>query len=109
MSNKPTELHIGTPKAYDSSAKKATIWLQSVLFYLNVNADIYNTDAKKITITLFFMRKGAALSWAATFHNSAIFGSISNMEIFTDFVLKFETSFKHYNTTGNAVAWLSTK
>ena len=31
------------------------------------------------------------------------------MEIFTDFVLKFETSFKHYNTTGNAVAWLSIK
>ena len=109
MSNKPTELCIGIPKAYDGSAEKATIWLQSILFYLNVNADVYNTDIKKIAFALSFMIKEAALSWAATFHNFAISGSVINMGTFTYFVLKFKTSFKHYDSTGNAVTWLSIK
>ena len=109
MSNKPTKLCISIPKAYDSSAEKATIWLQSILFYLNVNANVYNTDTKKIAFALSFMTKGATLSWAATFCNSAISGSIINMGTFADFALKFETFFKHYDTTGNAVTWLSTK
>ena len=47
-----------------------------MLFYLNVNADIYNTDTKKFTFALSFMTKGAALFWAAIFHNSAISGSV---------------------------------
>ena len=37
------------------------------------------------------------------------FPQLCYMGTFTDFVLKFETSFKHYDTTGNTIAWLSTK
>ena len=76
---------------------------------MSINGDVYNTDSKKITFALSFMTKEAALSWAATFHDSTISGSIINIGTFTDFVLKFETSFKHYDITGNAVTWLSTK
>ena len=76
---------------------------------MSINGDVYNTDSKKITFALSFMTKEAALSWAATFHYSTISGSIINIGTFTDFVLKFETSFKHYDITGNAVTWLSTK
>ena len=31
------------------------------------------------------------------------------MGTFSDFVTKFETTFKHHDTTGNTIAWLSTK
>jgi len=64
---KPVELHIGTPEAFDRSYEKATQWLNSVLFYLAVNEEVYNSDAKKITFTLSYMTKGPAFTWATTF------------------------------------------
>ena len=51
MTAKPKELHIAMPEHYDRSYAKTLPCLTSVLFYIKVNEDIYNTDVKKIAFT----------------------------------------------------------
>jgi len=82
---KPVELHIGTSEAFDGSYEAATWWLNSVMFYLTVNEEVYNTDAKKIAFALSYMTKEAILTWATTFWQKALssttiplLGSLSN-------------------------------
>ena len=55
------------------------------------------------------MTKGSALTWAATFRLSAISGTSFSLGTFADFVMKFNSTFKHHDVTGNAISWLSTK
>ena len=54
-------------------------------------------------MTLSYMTKGSALIWATTFRQNAITGTTITMGTFPDFITKFETVFKHHNTTGNAM------
>ena len=109
MTTKPTELCIGTPEAFNGSFAKAKPWLHSVQFYLEVNKDVYNTDAKKIAFALSYMTKGPAFTWATTFRTKALSTGTITMGSFDDFVKTFDKSFEHHDTVGNAVAWLSTK
>ena len=109
MTSKPTELCIGTPKVFDGSYEKSQHWLHAVQFYLLVNKAVYNNDDKQIAFALAYMTKGSALTWAATFRQSAISGTSFSLGTFADFVTKFNSTFKHHNVTGNAISWLSTK
>ena len=104
-SSKPTELRIGAPEAFDGSYDKSTQWLNAVRFYLLVNDRVYDTDNKMIAFALSYMTKGSALTWATTF----ISRTTITMGTFSDFVTKFETAFKHHDTTRTAIVWLSTK
>ncbi|KAF8439490.1 hypothetical protein L210DRAFT_3646286 [Boletus edulis BED1] len=67
MSNKPTELRLGAPEPFDGSPEIASQWLNTVCFYLTVNASVYDNDAKQIAFTLSHMTKGSTLVWANTF------------------------------------------
>ena len=110
MSTKPTEFCIGVPDAYDGSYETATEWLNAVRFYLIVNKPVYDTNEKQITFALSYMNKGSAATWASTFQQLA-FASASttlSLGIFDDFITKFKEFFKHTDTKGNAIAWLST-
>ena len=109
MTSKPTELRIGTPEGFDGSYEKSQHWLHAVQFYLLVNKAVYDNDDKQIAFALSYMTKGSALTWAATFRQSAISGTSFSLGTFTDFVTKFNSTFKHHNVTGNAISWLSTK
>jgi len=106
---KPVELCIGSPKAFDGSYKKAIQWLNSAMFYLAVNEEVYNTDAKKITFALSYMTKGPTLTWATTFRHNAFVGTTIAMGTFTVFIADFKTTFEHHDVKSNAIAWLSTK
>jgi len=106
---KPTELRIGSPKAFDGSYEKAIPWLNSVVFYLAVNDEVYNTDAKKIAFALSYMTEGPALTWATTFRHNALIGTTIAMGTFSVFVANFKTAFEHHDVKSNAIAWLSTK
>ena len=75
MSTKPTELRIGVPEAFNGSYNKSQHWLHTVQFYLLINKAVYNADDKQITFALSYMTKGSALTWAATFCQSAISGT----------------------------------
>ena len=109
MSTKPTKLRIGTPEAFDGSYDKSQHWLHAVQFYLLVNRAVYDTDDKQIAFALSYMTKGSALTWTATFCQSAITGTSFTLGTFADFVAKFNTMFKHHDVTGNAISWLSTQ
>ena len=106
---KPTELRIGSPKAFDGSYEKAIPWLNSVVFYLTVNDEVYNTDAKKIAFALPYMTEGPALTWATTFRHNALVGTTIAMGTFAVFIANFKTAFEHHDVKSNAIAWLSTK
>ena len=109
MTSKPTELCIGTPEAFDGSYEKSQHWLHAVQFYLLVNKAVYDNDEKQIAFALSYMTKGSALTWAVTFCQSAISGTSFSLGTFTDFVTKFNATFKHHDVTGNTISWLSTK
>ena len=109
MTSKPTELRIGTPEVFDRSYEKSQHWLHAVQFYLLVNKAVYDNDDKQIAFALSYMTKGSALTWAVTFRQSAISGTLFSLGTFADFVTKFNTTFKHHNITGNTISWLSTK
>ena len=109
MTSKPTELRIGTPEAFDGSYEKSHHWLHAVQFYLLVNKVVYDNDDKQIAFALSYMTKGLALTWAATFCQSAISGTSFSLGTFADFVAKFNSTFKHHDVTGNTISWLSTK
>jgi len=79
------------------------------MFYLAVNEEVYNSDAKKIAFALSYMTKGPALTWATTFRQKALVGSTIVMETFSVFIANFKTAFEHHNVKANAIAWLSTK
>ena len=58
----------------DYNGKEATFqaWIRSIELYLLVNEEIYDTNQKKITFALSFMKKGSALRWAIIFTSNAI-------------------------------------
>ena len=55
------------------------------------------------------MTKGSTLTWTTTFQQNAISGEIISIGTLSNFIKKFETAFKHHDTTSKAIAWLSTK
>ena len=110
MSTKPTELCISVPEAFDGSYDKSMQgYMPCSSIYLLVNKAVYDTNEKQIAFALFYMTKGSALTWASTFRQSTISGTLFTLGTFADFVMKFNTAFKHHNVTGNAISWLSTK
>ena len=102
--SKPTELRIGAPEAFDGSYEKATQWLNSVLFYLTVNEEVYNSNAKKIIFALSYVIKGPTSTWATTFCQKALVGSTIAMGTFTVFIANFKTAFEHHDVKANAIA-----
>ena len=55
------------------------------------------------------MTKGSTLTWADTFRENAITGTAITLGSWDDFLKKFQETFKHQDTTGNAISWLSTQ
>ena len=75
-------------------------------FYLEVNKDVYSTNAKKIAFALTYMTKGSAQIWAAIFRQKAITRTTISMGTFKDFIEEFKKSFKHHDNIGNTISWL---
>ena len=104
---KPAELQLGKPKTFNGSYEMAISWMHSIQFYLAVNETSYNNDVKKIAFALLYMTEGSALTWADTFCENAINGTAVTLRTWDDFLKKFQQTFKHQDTAGNAISWLS--
>ena len=89
MAPSAKKLCLGTPEDYDGKEVTFQAWIRSVELYLLINEEIYDTDQKKITFALSFMKKESALGWATTFTSDAIdkkkFGTFAN---FKNFLIK---------------------
>ena len=76
MSNQPaakvSEIHLGRLDNFDGSASKASAWLDSVTLYLMVNESVYDSNQKKITFALSFIKEDLGATWASTFTKKAL-------------------------------------
>jgi hypothetical protein len=104
MSERPTELKVGTPIHFDGSPNDASRWLHSVIAYISINDRIYTTDDKKIILALSFMSKGSAATWAeAAYENAADLG----FGKWKDFQEDFKRTFVTKDVKATAIAKLS--
>ena len=106
---KPAKLQLSKLKAFNGSYETAISWMHSIQFYLPVKEISYYTDMKKITFTLLYMTKGSAPTWADTFWENTITSTAISLGTWDDFLKKFQQTFKHQDTTRNAISWLSTQ
>ena len=102
-SAKPAELQLDKPKAFNSSYETAISWMHSIQFYLAVNETFYNTDIKKIAFVLSYKTEGSALTWTDIFCENAITDAAITLGTWNDFLGKFQKTFKHQDTAGNAI------
>ncbi|KIK96775.1 hypothetical protein PAXRUDRAFT_10607 [Paxillus rubicundulus Ve08.2h10] len=71
MSDKPTEIKVGTPTKFDGNPNDASRWLYSLIAYISLNDRIYSSPEKKIILTLSFMNKGTAATWEEAAYEKA--------------------------------------
>ena len=105
---KPQELKLGQPPAFDGTPEKARGWFNNVQLYLLVNKDTYNDDDRKITYALSFMREGSAALWSLTETEAALKRNPPNFGTWQNFLNKFSASFILENTKDQAIAWMTT-
>jgi Domain of unknown function (DUF4939)/Zinc knuckle len=65
--NRPKELNLNKPEAFNGNQNNFKDFLQNVEVYMDVNHETYNSDLRKIAFVLSFMTAGAALTWKAQF------------------------------------------
>lgn len=106
--NKPHELKLGQPSAFDGDLKKARAWINYTQLYLLVNQEIYNHDDKKVAFVLSFMTEGSAGLWALTETKTALRRNPQSFGSWNNFLTRFNASFILENTKDQAIAWLST-
>ena len=105
---KPQELKLGQPPAFDGDPAKARGWFNNAQLYLLVNKDIYNDDDRKIAFALSFMREGSTALWALTETEAAFKQNPPSFGTWQDFLDKFSASFILENTKEQAIAWMTT-
>jgi Domain of unknown function (DUF4939) len=69
--NRPKELNLNKPEAFDGNQNNFKDFLQTVEVYMDVNHETYNNDLRKIAFVLSFMTAGAASTWKAQFIDEA--------------------------------------
>jgi hypothetical protein len=57
--NRPKELNLNKPEAFNGNQNNFNDFLQNVKVYMDVNHETYNNDLRKIAFVLSFMTAGA--------------------------------------------------
>ena len=61
------EIKMNTPTPFTGKREKLEEFLIELEMYLAMNADIYNTDQRRIIFALSFMKEGTAGSWKQSY------------------------------------------
>jgi hypothetical protein len=69
--NRPKELNLNKPEAFDGNRNNFKDFLQNIKVYMDVNHETYNSDLRKIAFILSFMTAGAASTWKTQFIDKA--------------------------------------
>jgi Domain of unknown function (DUF4939)/Zinc knuckle len=69
--NRPKELNLNKPEAFNGNQNNFKDFLQNVEVYMDVNHETYNSDLRKIAFVLSFMTARAASTWKAQFIDEA--------------------------------------
>jgi len=97
------ELKLGTPGNFTGEKAKAQIWLSDCLLYLGVNRHIYNTDEKKVTWCLSFIKGGAAEIWKYGYVQSKTQENNYTSPSWTEFQTDFKAAWFPTNLKADAI------
>ena len=98
------ELRIGTPTPFTGNPSKLKLFLQECAMYLEINEEVYNTEAKKIAFILSYMQGGDAFAWKEQYYDSLKDdkGKMTKRDTLEEFVEKLTQSFKKQGTQEKA-------
>ena len=98
----PKEIRLNTPKPFDGNRDNLNKFIQSCNAYLNLNAEIFNSDKKKILFMLSYMTDGTAEAWKEVFmdEKNGAYGTYAN------FKESIKKAFSAADTEGEARAQL---
>jgi hypothetical protein len=102
-----SEIKVGTPTRFSGDLTDASRWKYSVLAYLHLNKEIYDSDEKKIIHALSYMTEDSAAAWAQNFYTDA-FSTIATPVWGTvaDFWKSFDKAFVPVDLAINAMTRL---
>jgi hypothetical protein len=107
---KPIEWKICIPPDFNSDRDETTKFLRLITLYLNVNAEIYNTDTWKIAFALSFMKEGTAtasmedtIAHAHERDSTSTLGLPNGYGTWEQFVTHFEEAFNPIDLAGTAL------
>ena len=96
------EIRLNNPKPYNGDRNDLNKFIQSCNAYLDLNADIFNSDKKKILFVLSYMTEGTAEAWKEVFmdEKNGTYGT------FLTFITELKNTFSAADTEGEARAQL---
>lgn len=103
------ELRLAVPSAFKGDRSKLNAFKSAVQLYLNINAGVYNTDARKIAFLLSLLQEGGAALWREQWldkHISDLSKTSPNIptECTWDvFLQNFSDAFEETDTPGTAL------
>jgi Ty3 transposon capsid-like protein len=106
--NRPKELNLNKPKAFNGNRDGFKEFLQHVEVYMDVNHEMYNNDLRKIVFVLSFMTTGLAATWKAQFIEEAYAKPTpanpnDRLETYTQFRKDLIEAFSMFNSVGDAL------
>jgi hypothetical protein len=106
MTTTAKEVKLHTPTDFHGARELTTKFLQEVEMYMRANAEIYNTEEKKVLFVLSFMNGGVAGSWKQG--KTAAYLKAGNFGTFDEFKQAVQTAFTPIDDKGVAKTELRT-
>jgi hypothetical protein len=106
--NRPKELNLNKPEAFNGNQDGFKEFLQNVEVYMDVNHETYNNDLRKIAFVLSFMTTGSAATWKAQFIEEAYAkptpaNSNNRLGTYTQFRKDLIKAFSMFDSVGDAL------
>ena len=96
------EIWINNPRMFNRVRNDLNKFIQSCTAYLDLNAEIYNSDKRKILFILSYMTKGMAEAWKEVFMDK----KNGTYRSFSDFLEALKKAFSAADAEGEAQAQL---
>jgi len=105
--SKGKKVKLNLPKPFNGKCEKLKTFLQESQMYLLINAEMYETDLKKIAFMLSLM-EGDAASWKQqlieeTFDRAILAGTDPNFGTIRNFIGALKDAFEPYDSEGDAL------
>jgi len=106
--SKGKKVKLNLPKPFNGKHEKLKTFLQDSQMYLLINAEMYETDLKKIAFMLSLMEEGDAASWKQqlieeTFDRAILAGTDPNFGTIVNFIGALKDAFEPYDSEGNTL------
>ena len=106
--SKAKKVKLNLLKPFNGKHKNLKMFLQDSQMYILINAEIYNTDLKKIALMLSLMAEGDTASWKQqlieeTLDQALLAGTDPDFGTFGNFISSLKEAFEPYDSEANAL------